>query len=112
VMDVVENRPAGTILGEAKLRGGSHHLPAAGLELRLFPVKVRRLVAASLDATSSFSQNQSLGRVVLTSLRPLDHEAEPVVKFRLVATNPDTQGKKSDRNRFLALLVWYACYAW
>jgi hypothetical protein len=96
VMDVAENRPAGTILGEVKLRGGPPDMTR--LAVKLFPVKVRRLVAAAVilppsSTTTSHQLNRSLSIVQLTSRQPLDHETDPVLKFRLVAVNIDTQGK-------------------
>ena len=91
VMDVAENRPAGTIISEVKLRGGGP-LDLRKLEVKVFPVKVRRLVTATLAAASS--QNRSLARVLLTTTQPLDHETDPLLKFRLVAVNMDTQGTK------------------
>ena len=112
VMDVVENRPAGTILGEAKLRTGSSSRGGGGeaaLELRIFPSKVRRLVAASLDtgvmegAVPQGGGNRSLvRRILVTSRQPLDHETDPLLKFRLVAVNTDTQGT-SCRNTYRAV---------
>ncbi len=94
VMDAAENRPAGTLLGTAELRASA--VRAEQLELKIFPAKMRRLVRAALDpAAATATGNGSLGwrRVLVHSLQPLDHETEPLLKFRLVAVNTDTQGK-------------------
>jgi hypothetical protein len=93
VMDVAENRPAGTLLGTAELRGSAEQL-----EVKIFPAKLRRFVRAALDpaaVAATATGNGSLGwrRVLVHSLQPLDHETEPLMKFRLVAVNTDTQGK-------------------
>ncbi len=94
VMDVAENRPAGTLLGTAELRGSAEQL-----ELKIFPAKLRRMVRAALDpAAATATGNGSLvwRRVLVHSLQPLDHETEPLLKFRLVAVNTDTQGKSAE----------------
>ncbi len=93
-MDVAENRTPGTLLGTAELRGSAEQL-----ELKIFPAKMRRIVRTALDpgaaAAAAATGNGSLGwrRVLVHSLQPLDHETEPLLKFRLVAVNTDTQGK-------------------
>ena len=91
VMDVPENRPAGTMFGEAKLRVGGQ-LDANKLDVKVFPAKVRRLVSATVAFPTKAARNKSLATVRLTTTQSLDHESHPLLKFRLVALNTDTQG--------------------
>ena len=77
VLDVVENAPPGTLVGQIKLQAPQRR---SNLQVQLYPVKVRRLLAAEL------ADNASL--VTVVTREPLDHETTPSLKFRVMVTDP------------------------
>ena len=80
VVSVLENQPASTPLGELRLLG-SHR---RNLEVGLYPAKVRRVVSA----VPRYATNATT--IALSTLAALDRETEPRLRFRVVATDPDT----------------------
>jgi hypothetical protein len=80
VFSLGENQPADSEAGAATLLG-SHR---GHLELSVHPAKWR----ARILPVSTYVNHTV--RVALVTLTPLDHETEPRIQLRLVATNPET----------------------
>ena len=86
VLSVTENLPAGTHVGTLRL-AGQH---SRNLDVTIYPVKVRRLIDARpiYAPIMAAADRDNTTRIVISTLQPLDHETDPVVKFRVVASNP------------------------
>ena len=82
VLSVAENQPADTEVGQLKLAGQHRR----NLAVTVYPVKVRRLLAAE----PVYIAGNNITRISVRTLEPLDHETMPKIKFRLVVFNPDT----------------------
>lgn len=80
VYSVHENKPADSEVGVALLMGNHRR----NLELSLHPARWR----TKLLPVPNYSNSSA--RIALVTLHPLDHETEPRIQLRLVATNPES----------------------